>query len=1080
MDCTDKFTKITWDVIDKYFAENSLVKHQIESFNDFVLRKIDEIIEGFNPIEIYHQYIPDQEKFKHILRINISNPILSKPIIYEKDGSTKLMTPNDARLRNFSYSAPLNVDIEINCMTYDEEQCDYINEVKKLNNINLGKIPIMVNSRYCILNSSTDNSNVNRCRYDPGGYFIINGNEKVVVSQDRICENKTHVFTNNKQTAFSHIAEIRSVAENKFGVPKTTTLKLSSKSSQYGKYIRVNIHHIKHDIPLFILFRALGIESDKQIMEYIVFDVDDPVNEIVMKELIGTIDEATDVVCSRDALEYMSKYLQINGYPREMLTNKGQRLNIIRTILEKEFLPHVGSDFRKKALYLGYMVNKLIRCYLGIWEMDDRDSYINKRVDSPGVLMANLFRQYFGKMVKDMKNMIQKELNSGSWKAVGKFSNIINKVNVYKIIKSTVIESGLKFALATGNWGIKNNKNKQGVAQVLNRMTYNATLSHLRRINTPIEKTGKLIQPRKLHSTQWGYICCSETPEGASVGLVKNMSMSANISIASNSTTIRTVLNETGILEFDGTNIGIFHKNTKVIVNGDIIGIHKNPLELFTSLKMLKRMGAINIYTGITWNVHKDEISINTEGGRCVRPLFVIHNNKLPFLSYEKLVKNESFAWRDLVLDSIVEYLDVEETNFSLIAMKHGDLTRGDKGANKQPKFTHMEIHPSLMLGVLAGSIPFSDHNQAPRNTYQSAMGKQAIGVYASNFRHRFDTMSHVLNYPQKPIVQTKISKLINTDEMPCGINVMVAIMTYTGFNQEDSVIINKSAVDRGLFSSTFYRTYKEQCNKNHSNGEEEFFTKPNMNGTKSIKPFNYDKLNPDGFVPENTFVDSGDIIIGKCMPQKVDSVITHKDTSISLKNNESGFVDKNCYGDKYYTNVNGDGYNFTKVRMRNTRVPTIGDKFSCYDPSHDILTDKGWISITELTSDFKVATLVDDKLVYQYPSEVQQYDFDGNMYSVETENIDLLVTPNHRMYVSEDNISFKMILAENVDGRTMYYKNMTTSYVVNNKSRCDSWVPYKGKVYCCTVPEGEGILYVRRNGKPVWSGNSRHGQRWL
>lgn len=922
------FPKVIWDIIQNYFNENNLVKHQVESFNDFVLRKIDEIIEGFNPIEVHHQYLPELERFKYILSVNILNPVLSKPMIYEKDGSTKIMTPNDARLRNFSYASPLNVDIEVKTMTYDEESGEYTTEVKKLNNINLGKIPIMVNSRYCVQTTCFDTSNVNQCRYDMGGYFIINGNEKVVISQDRICENKTHVFTNNKLTAYSYIAEIRSVAENKFGVPKTTTLKLSAKSNQYGRYIRVNIHHIKHDIPLFILFKALGIESDKQIMEYIVYNVDDADNEMIMKELIGSIDEASGITCARDALEYLSKYLQINGYPKEMLMNKGQRLNIIRTILEKEFLPHVGTDFRKKALYVGYMTYKLIGCYLGLFEMDDRDSYINKRVDSPGVLMANLFRQYFGKMVKDMRNMIQKELNAGSWKALGKFGNIINKVNVYKIIKSTVIESGLKYALATGNWGIKNNKNKQGVAQVLNRMTYNATLSHLRRVNTPIEKTGKLIQPRKLHSTQWGYVCCSETPEGSSVGLVKNMSMSANITIASNSTTIRNILNESGIVPFDENNVGMFNKNTKVIVNGDIIGIHLDPPTLYSKLKALKQNGSINIYTGIVWNIQRNEIHICTEGGRCSRPLFIVDKgNNLKLKTYEKLLSGKKFQWKDLVLDTIVEYIDVEETNHSMIAMKLADLTKGDKGANKQPQYTHMEVHPSLMLGVLAGSIPFSDHNQAPRNTYQSAMGKQAIGVYSSNFRHRFDTMSHILNYPQKPIVQTKISKLIHTDEMPCGINVMVAIMTYTGFNQEDSVIINKSAIDRGLFSSTFYRTYKEQCNKNHSNGEEEFFTKPNVNATKGIKPFNYDKLDTDGFVPENTFVDSGDIIIGKCMPQKIESVIVHKDTSISLKNNEHGFIDKNCHGDKHFTNVNGDGYTFCKVRMRNMRVPTIGDK---------------------------------------------------------------------------------------------------------------------------------------------------------
>lgn len=929
--------KDSWKIVQCYFKENDLVKHQTESFNDCILKKIDEIIEGFNPIDVHHQYIPEEEKFKYILSIHVKNPVLSKPMIFEKDGSTKIMTPNDARQRNFTYASPLNVDIDINCQTFDEVTKTYTSELKKLSNINLGKIPIMVKSRYCVLNTQPNTNTIHECQKDPGGHFIINGNEKVIISQDRICENRTFVFINNKQSsAFSHVAEIRSVAENKFGVPKTTTLKLSAKANQFGRFIRCNIHHIKNDIPLTVLFKALGIESDKEILSFIVGDVKDPANERLINEMVGSIDEGNDVLCSRDALEYLSKYLHINGYPKEFLNNKVQRLNILRNVLEKEFLPHVGTDFRKKALYLGYMVKKLLNCYTGVWEFDDRDSYINKRVDTPGILLANLIRQYYGKVIKTMKDIIQKEINTGSWKATGKFNNVINKVNIYKIVKSTILESGLKYALATGNWGIKSNKNKQGVAQVLNRMTYNATLSHLRRVNTPLEKTGKLVAPRKLHSTNFGFICPAETPEGASVGLVKNLAMMANITISSNSINVRLILEELGTVMFDGTNAIDFQNKTKVVINGDIIGYHEEPMTIYNALKQLKISGAINVMTGITWNVPRKEIHINTEGGRCTRPVFVVKDNKLVITNKVlEDVASGKISWRHIVLDGYIEYLDVEEHNMCMIAMKPGDLVRGRKGANEQPNYTHMEIHPSLILGVVAGSIPFSNHNQAPRNCYQSAMAKQALGLYASNFQHRFDTMAHVLNYPQKAIVQTKISKLIRTDDMPCGFNVVIAIATYTGFNQEDSVLVNQSAIDRGLFGSTFYRTYKEQCNKNHSNGEEEFFTKPNPHNTKNMKPFNYDKLNESGFVPEGTFVDNGDIIIGKCMPQKMETAIVNKCTSVCLKGNEIGFVDKNCFGDKYFTNTNGDGYQFTKVRIRQTRVPTIGDKFSSRHGQH-------------------------------------------------------------------------------------------------------------------------------------------------
>ena len=924
----------TWNVIDKYFKYNKgyqLVKHQVEPFNDFLLNKLEQIIEGFNSIEIHHVFVPEQDNFKYILTVEVKNPVLNKPTIYEKDGSVKLMTPNDARQRNFTYSSNVTVDLHVTAKTLEADGT-YTSESKKLNNISLGKIPIMAKSNYCVLKDKYFN-NGSECKYDFGGYFIVNGNEKVVISQDRISENKTYVFLNNKVSTYSHVAEIRSVQENKLGVPKITSLKLASKANQFGRYIRANIHHIKTDIPVFILLKALGLQSDKEILQFIVYDLDDPNNQLIINQLVACIEEANMVSCQRDALEYLSKYLNITGYPKEFLNNKLHRLNIIRSVLEKEFLPHVGTSFEKKALYLGFMVNKLIKCFLGIKDYDDRDSYINKRIDTPGMLMANLFRQYYGKVIKDMKNMLQKEINNGGWKATGKFINVINKVNVNnKIIKSSIIDSGLRYALATGNWGVKTNKNKQGVAQVLNRMTYNSTVSHLRRINTPIEKSGKLVQPRKLHPTQWGIICPAETPEGASVGLVKNLSMMANVTISSNSTNVRELVIEMGTIPFSKATIAELNKKTRVVVNGDIVGHHENPYELFKELKAMKTSGCINIFTGIVLNVLERELCISTEAGRCVRPVFNLDNKRLCVddEQVKKVINNEKSTWQDILMcNKLVEFIDVEEANTSLVAMKYEDLFKKDIGGYYAPRYTHLELHPSLILGALASCIPFSDHNQAPRNCYQASQGKQALGIYASNFRHRYDTLAHVMNYPQKPLVRTKMSKILNNDNLPCGINAIVAIATYTGFNQEDSIIMNKSAIDRGLFTSTYFRTYKEQNNKNHSNGEEEFFTKPEIDVNKATKPYNYDKLQKDGFTPENTYVSTNDVIIGKCMPNKVGNNIHYKDNSIPIKNNESGFVDRNCYNDNHFTNINGDGYSFCKVRLRSERIPTIGDKFS-------------------------------------------------------------------------------------------------------------------------------------------------------
>jgi DNA-directed RNA polymerase II subunit RPB2 len=1028
-----------------------MVKHLIDSYNDFMLRKIPDIIDGFNPISVSNTFLPEEGVFKYNLKMDIKNFVVTKPTIFEKDGSSKIMTPKDARNRNFTYSSPIFVDIYITVTTYNPLTKSYVEDKKKIANVCIGKIPIMVKSKYCILSDPARLAETDECPFDYGGYCIVNGNEKMIIPQDRIAENKPYVFINNKVSSFSHICEIRSVQDNKFSVPKTTTLRLSNKPNQFGRFIRMNIHHVKHDIPIVILFRALGVESDKDIAKHVMFNIDDPKNKQLLMELAGSFEDGNHVTCQRDALEYIAKYMSINNYPKE-LNNRLKKLELVKEVLTNEFLPHVGTAFYKKALYLGFMVNKLLKCYMGILPYDDRDSYINKRIDTPGMLLGNLFRQYYGKMIKDMKNMINKEANNGSWKATNNFLDVINNVNITKIIKSSIIEHGIKYALATGNWGFRNIKTKAGVAQVHSHMTYNSALSHGKRINTPVDKSGKLTLPRKLHSTQYGIICPAETPEGVSVGLVKNMSMVANITIASNSQHVRDLLTSClGVTMYDGNNIEIFENNTKVIVNGDLCGVHDNPKQLMDKLQNKKRTGCINVYTSIYWSIFRNEIWICTEAGRCIRPTIIMNNGQMNLTpELVKKFKQEKLGWMDLVigkesigLSPVIEYLDVEETNMAMIAMNEQSLQSSNP--NVYPiNYTHMELDPSFMMGVLAGSIPFSDHNQAPRNCYQSAMGKQAIGIYASNFRKRYDTIGHILNYPQRPLVQTKIGKIVNNDILPCGENVIVAIACYTGYNQEDSVVLNADSVGRGMFRSTQYKTYKDQNNKNHSTGEEEFYYKP----VKSSKPFNYDKLGEDGFVPENTFVESGDVIIGKCMPQKNGNIITTKDTSVVLKNNEAGFIDSNCCNDRYCTNTNGDGYTFSKIRIRSDRIPCIGDKFCLpgetevltKDPSTEIVS---WKQIRDVCKGDIVLQLDPETNSASFVSVIEKFKFhhEGHMNFIEGPNVHIIATNEHKHYVYDPiTRTYGLKLVSEFTGCEMFvkgceqYGNYPVPYNTNQK----------------------------------------------
>ena len=953
------YDKSCWSVIKQFFKRNGgnhLVEHQISSYNNFITRDLSKMLTNHDPMVLSYDYDEDRKVFNYEISITFGKYMLSPPKIFENDGVTKIMYPNEARLRNFSYWSKLYVDVFIKTKERKVEG-DIVKE-KKLSNILIGKIPIMVNSVMCSLQklTNTKKSELKECKYDLGGYFIINGGERVIISQERTAGNQIHVFKQNKAAAkYSHIAEVKSVDLNKSGLPKSLQIKYISKSSEdRKKCIKASIPHIRQDVPVCVLFRALGILSEKDILSYIVYDVDEPSNKEIIKLLKPSLMEAYDIRDQNMAIEYLCKYVNVLGYVKTQ-SDRERKYNYICQILEKDLLPHVTNTKKHKAYYIGCMIRKLLRVYLKQIPYDDRDSYKNKRIDTPGVLLGNLFRQYLTKMEKDMKNAINKEYMNGSWKASGNIHDIITDANITKIIKSNTIESGLKFAFSTGNWGMKSSSSgKQGIAQLLNRLTYNSSLSYLRRVNTPIEKSGKLIQPRKLNATQWGVVCPAETPEGASVGVVKNLALCAHITLYSNPEIVYSILDKNGIIKLLDIEPKQIMKKTKVFVNGNWYGVHEDPLSLLYVLRKNREIGVINMYTGITWDYKTNNLYVNTEAGRSCRPLFKVRNKKIifndkiaelldkniiswnnllnpnlnTFLDLSGVIKNKKAAdkmYKILNKYALLEFLDVHELDNSMVAMKPKILGKKNK-KGEYYEYTHCEIHPSLILGVLASLIPLCDHNQSPRNTYQAAMGKQAMGVYTTNFKHRMDTLAYVLHTPQIPLVNSRLQDYLPSNKLPSGLNAIVAIASYSGYNQEDSVMVNQSGIDRGLFHSTFYRTYKTDAKKKVASGEEEIICRPDSENTIKMKPGSYDKLNKYGFIPKDTKVDGGDIIIGKKIALRKSSKnkkVQFRDNSCELRHNESGHVDK------IFSNVDGDGYRFVKMRTRSWRRPTIGDKFS-------------------------------------------------------------------------------------------------------------------------------------------------------
>uniref|UniRef100_A0A6C0KT21 DNA-directed RNA polymerase n=1 Tax=viral metagenome TaxID=1070528 RepID=A0A6C0KT21_9ZZZZ len=947
-----------------------IIGHQIESFNQFIEVDIPEIIHMSNPITSYGSpEIPlagprsalatatglsttaanalmgtsvdgavlAGKKVQHEYEVTLEFEKISirKPTIFENNGAIHPMMPNDARLRNLTYAAPLNVDVKVTTTFIDHTR----NSIRESNvrifpNVHLGKIPVMVGSKYCLLHDQKHMhpSTMGECAEDVGGYFIIQGGERAMISMERMSENRPFVFRNGRIAAKQmEIVEIKCIGPDNDQVPKSNTIKIVyHPKNQLITMLRATVPRIKTDIPVVILFRALGVLADRDIYELILGKgIEDAYDSIITESIM----EASSIVTQEQALVWLADYTNTWSV-------KSQKQSNVQDILSEELFPQIGGLEMnyEKACFLAHMCRKVLWTITKRIPTDDRDAYPNKRVDIPGFLLADLFRKtYNNRMVKDMKAALSKEIHGGSWKATGNWSEIVNINNINKIIKSTIMDVCLKSSLATGNFGCGKigGPNKIGVSQVLNRLNFTSSISHLRRISTPIEKTGKLIAPRKQHNTQWGYICPCETPEGHGVGVIKNMASTTSISIFSSPVTVYAFIQSMNqLLSLRESTIEQKHENVRVFLNGSWIGLflNKDADQAIEALRTAKRAGKIHLYTSIVWKSAFKELWISTEAGRVLRPVYYApavrelaadKTGKLKKQILEIKEWNHLLSWESPTEKRLFEYIDAGETEGCYIAMDY-------ESCMKDSSYTHCEIHPSVIFGTAASGIPFPDHNQSPRNAYQCAMGKQAMGVYALNFRERFDAMSHVLCYPEIPMVSPYMSKFYGAQSLPAGQNIVVAIMTYTGYNQEDSNMINRAALDRGRFRSIFYRTYKDEERKNQSSGEEEKFCAPDPAETKHMKNAHYDKIAEDGFIPKDTYVTPDDILIGKVVPLRVPTGAVlpagakkSRDVSKMPRNNEKGYVDK------IYKNRNGEGYSFVKIRMRQDRIPEIGDKFS-------------------------------------------------------------------------------------------------------------------------------------------------------
>jgi DNA-directed RNA polymerase subunit B len=584
------------------------------------------------------------------------------------------------------------------------------------------------------------------------------------------------------------------------------------------------------------------------------------------------------------------------------------RISRARDVLNRYLLRHIGTAEEErigKAFFLGQMAQRILELDLGKRQVDDKDHYANKRLKLSGESLISLFRVAFTNLCRDIRYQLDRTFSRG------------RTPNIKTAVRADVITERLRHALATGNWV----GGKAGVSQLLDRTNYISTLSHLRRVVSPLSRNQPHFEARDLHPTHFGKVCPSETPEGPNCGLVKNLAMDAYISVGIPEKEVEDYLYTLGLNELKNM------KSTdrcKIFLNGRLLGSHPSPKTFVNDIKKARRKDLLSSEVNVNYYEDVQEIQVNCDHGRVRRPLIIIDKGKckLDQKHVDKIVSG-AWSWSDLIRRGIIEYLDAEEEESAYIAMEPDEL-------DNDTTFTHMEIAPSSILGICASLIPFAEHNQSPRNTYESAMAKQALGMYAANHRLRVDTRSHILFYPQKPMVTTHGMDIINFEKRPAGQNMVIALLSYEGYNMEDAIIFNKHSIERGLARSAFFRRYEAE-ERRYPAGQEDKFERIDKDVRGFRPPEAYVHLSADGIVEPESQIKGDEVIIGRTSPPRfleeysefeVRAPIRHE-TSISMRHSEEGFVDT------VILTETSDGNRLVKVKMRDMRVPELGDKFA-------------------------------------------------------------------------------------------------------------------------------------------------------
>jgi DNA-directed RNA polymerase subunit B len=844
------------ELIKSFIDSVGLVEHQITSFNEFIEARLQKIIDEIGEIALE---VPEIAEFK----IKLAAVRIPKPSIKEADGAVRFITPHEARVRDLTYASPIFV-----------EMIPIINGVEQEpQEVQLGELPIMVKSRLCALSGMTREELIENGEDpdDPGGYFIINGTERVIVLVEEVLPNRPIIETKSGNTTARINSEIASFVQKHL---------LESKDS----IITVSFANLKK-LPVVVLLRALGLETDEDVINAISHQKRE------IEEIFFNITEF-DVRTKEEAFDYIGKKLKI---PQKEY--RDQRVN---DILDKYLLPHLGQSPKvrsEKAQYLAKVVRKMLRVSIEGLEEQDIDHYMYKRIRLVGDFLEVLFRSLLlGKygLVSRIVYSYQKLVRRGKMPAIK------------SIVESDYLTKRIISHMATGQWV----GGRTGICQRLERTNMIRTLAHLRNVISPLSSSQEHFKARALHPTQWGRLCCEETPEGVNIGLRKYLALMAVLSETASDKDRELILSLVG-KESEG--------ECAVFLDGRFVTTTGSPEKVVQKVKDKRRAGLLDSHVSVGYDQTFQEININTDPGRLMRPLIIAENGK-PRLkdSHIEKIKSGEMRWDDLLKEGIVEYLDAEEENSMQVALDAEHMLSAS---------THMEISPIVILGLSASLVPFAQHNRGDRVNFGAKMSGQSLGIYAKNFLARTDTKSDVLVYPQQPLVGTVTGEDIGLLQ---GQNIVIAIMSFRGYNMEDAIIFNKASLERGFGRSVAFRSYVTE-EKRYFGIERDEIRIPD----KSVQGYRteeaYSSLDQDGIINRETEVRAGDVIVGRVSPLRffgaAESFMvgaeSRRETSETIRYGEEGIVDN------ILLTETASGDRIIKVVVRAERVPELGDKFA-------------------------------------------------------------------------------------------------------------------------------------------------------